>query len=184
MKVTLDMENLGKLVGDAVEASLDNIIREEVRGMIVKQTQSAAKEIVETIVNEKLEEYVKDYIKTATISVGGGWNSAPKVYSVEEYIKKEISDIMESQKLKTNDRYNPTVTFEDFIKSQFDANVLVKKQLEQFMKKVKDDINNNVNNMFNQTTQAALSSAVMNMLMKSDTFLDMQDSIKRITDGR
>lgn len=51
------------------------------------------------------------------------------------------------------------------------------------MKKVKDDINQNVNAMFNQTTREALSSAVMNLLCNNATFLDMQDNIKRIANG-
>jgi hypothetical protein len=183
MKVTVDMENLGKMVQDAVEKNLNSIIENEVQKSIEAKVAQNAREIIESVVNEKLASYVNDYIKTATISVGGGWNSEPKTYTVEEYIRHEISEVMSNQRLKTNDRYNPSVTFEDFIKSQFDANALVKKQLEQFMKKVKDDVNKNVTRMFDETTQAALSSAIMNMLSNSNAFLEMRDNLKRITDG-
>lgn len=186
MKVTVDMENLGLMVQSAVEKNLESLIENEVRKSIEDKVAQNAKEIIETIVNEKLESYVNEYIKTATVSVGGGWNSDPKIYTVEEYIKYQISDIMSTQKFKMKDRYGEyknAVTFDEYVKSVFDVNGYVQNALDQFMKKVKNDINRNVTNMFDQTTQAALSSVVMNMLNSSNAFLDMRDNLKRITDG-
>ena len=55
--------------------------------------------------------------------------------------------------------------------------------MESFAKNLKNDINKNVSTMFNQTTQAALSSVVMNLLSNNATFVDMQDNIKRIANG-
>jgi hypothetical protein len=184
MKVTAEMENLEQLVETAISENLNNLIEQEVRNIITDKVRTNAKEIIENIVNEKLTTYVEDYIKTATVSVGGGWHSDPVVYTVEEYIKHQISEIMESGKLHTKSSYgNTTVTFEEFIKQQFDATSYVKKALEYFMKQVKDDINKNVDDMFNQTTKAALSSVVMNLLSNNATFIDMQDNIKRIANG-
>lgn len=186
MKLTLDLENLEQLIESAIEENLDNVIELEIRSVIADKVKENAKVIIENIVGEKLESYVNDYINTATVSVGGGWNSDPVVYTVEEYIRQQISEMMANGKLRTKDRYGDyknTVTFEEFIKQQFDVNSYVQKALESFMKKVKDDINHNVNTMFNQTTQAALSSAVMNLLSQNAAFLDMQDNIKRIANG-
>ena len=39
----------------------------------------------------------------------------------------------------------------------------------------------NISEMFNQTTQKALSSSIINLLMQNDTFLNMQESVKRIS---
>ena len=186
MKLTLDMENLGNLVEEAIKENLNNVIEQEVHNVIAQKVNNSAKEIIDNVVNEKLTSYVNEYIKTATVSVGGGWNSDPKTYTVEEYIKQQISEILQNGKLKTRDRYGDyknDVTFEEFIKREFDASAYVQKALESFMKKVKDDINQNVNAMFNQTTREALSSAVMNLLCNNATFLDMQDNIKRIANG-
>ena len=121
MKVTVDMENLGLMVQDVVEKNLNSIIENEVRKSIESKVAASAKEIIESVVNEKLESYVNDYIKTATISVGGGWNSDPKTYTVEEYIKQQISEIMNKQAFKTRDRYGDyksTVTFEEYVKKE------------------------------------------------------------------
>ncbi len=48
------------------------------------------------------------------------------------------------------------------------------------MEKVKSDINSNVSEMFSQATQTALSSSIINLLMQNDTFINMQNSVKRI----
>lgn len=186
MKVTVDMENLGLMVQDAVEKNLNSMIENEVRKSIESKVTANAREIIETVVNAKLESYVNDYIKTATISVGGGWNSEPKTYTVEEYIKQQISEIMSKQAFKTRDRYGDyknTITFEEYVKKEFNVDASVQAALDKFMKKVRDDVNRNVTNMFDNTTQAALSSVIMNMLNNSNAFLEMRDNLKRITDG-
>ena len=105
MKVTVDMENLGGLVQEAIEQNLNNIIELEVRKTIEASVSVNVKETIENVVNEKLKSYVDGYIKSATISVGGGWNSEPEVYTVEAYIKKQISEIMDTQRFKVEDRY-------------------------------------------------------------------------------
>lgn len=186
MKVTVDMENLGMMVQELLEKNLNSVIENEIKKSIESKVAQNARTIIESVVNEKLESYVNDYIKTATISVGGGWNSAPKTYTVEEYIKQQISEIMEKQGFKSRDRYgnySGTVTFEDYVKRELNVDASVQKTLDQFMKKVRDDVNKNITKMFDNTTQAALSSVVMNMLSNSNAFLEMRDNLKRITDG-
>lgn len=186
MEVTVDMENLGAMVQDVVEKNLNSVIENEVRKSIENKVAANAREIIESVVNEKLESYVNEYIKTAIISVGGGWNSEPKTYTVEEYIKQQISEIMSTQKFKTKDRYGDyktTITFEEYVKKEFNIDASVQASLDKFMRKVKDDVNRNITNMFDQTTQTALSSVVMNMLNNSNAFLEMRDNLKRITDG-
>ena len=186
MKVTVDMENLGSMVQDVVEKNLNSVIENEVRKSIESKVANSARDIIDSVVNEKMESYVNEYITTATISVGGGWNSEPKTYTVEEYIKQQIAEIMQNQAFKEKDRYgNYTnkVTFDEYIKSTFNVDASVQSALDKFMRKVKDDVNRNVTKMFDQTTQAALSSAVMNMLNNSNAFLEMRDNLKRITDG-
>lgn len=186
MKVTVEMDNLGSMVQSTIEKNLNTLIENEVYKMVENKVAVHAKDIIESVVNEKMEAYVRDYITTATISVGGGWNSEPKTYTVEEYLKQQISEIMESQTFKTKDRYGERtskITFDEYIKNTFNMDASVQMALDKFMRKVKDDVNRNITNMFDATTQAALSSAVMNMLNNSNAFLEMRDNLKRITDG-
>ena len=142
MKVTVDMENLGLMVQSAVEKNLDSLIENEIRKSVESKISESAKSIIESMVNEKLESYVNDYIKTATVSVGGGWNSDPKTYTVEEYIRHQISEIMTNHGFKSRDRYgnyNTTTTFEEYVKRELNVDASVQAALDKFMKKVKDE---------------------------------------------
>ena len=186
MKVTVDMENLGLMVQSAVEKNLDGLIENEIRKAVENKISENARSIIEAMVNEKLESYINDYIKTATVSVGGGWNSEPKTYTVEEYIRHQISTIMDTKTFKIKDRYgncSDTISFETYVKRELNVDASVQAALDKFMKKVRDDVNKNITKMFDNTTQAALSGVIMNMLNNSNAFLEMRDNLKRITDG-
>ena len=75
MKVNIEMENLGDTVAEVIEQNIkktvNDIIVSEVQHFIDENYKAA----IEEIANQKMREYVENYIKTATITVGGGWDS-------------------------------------------------------------------------------------------------------------
>lgn len=182
MELTLKMDNLEHLVKNALEENLNNVISEQIRTVVSHYIQDSKTSIAEYI-NAKVLEIADEYISNATITVGGGWNEEAKTYTIEQYIKAEIADRIESGKFLCKSDYgNDTYkSFTNFVTEKFNVDEKIKKELTNFMTKVKKDIDANIADMFNQTTQAALSSSIINLLMKNDTFLNMQDSIKRIT---
>lgn len=181
MELTLKMDNLEQLIKTSLEENLNNVIKEEIRVVISRLVQDSKTSIAEYI-NAKVLEIADEYISNATISVGGGWKEEPKTYTIEEYIKAEIADRIESGKFLVKSAYSSDTykSFADFVTERFDVDTKIQKELTAFMDKVKKDINRNIEEMFNQTTQAALSSSIINLLMQNDTFINMQDSIKRI----
>lgn len=181
MELTLKMDNLEQLIKTSLEENLNNVIKEEIRVVVSRLVQDSKTSIAEYI-NTKVLGIADEYISNATISIGGGWKEEPKTYTIEEYIKAEIADRIESGKFLVKSAYsNDTYkSFSDFVTERFDVDVKIQKELTSFMDKVKKDINRNIEEMFNQTTQAALSSSIINLLMQNDTFINMQDSIKRI----
>ena len=83
--------------------------------------------------------------------------------------------------LKNNYSTDTYKSFSDYIEEKFDVDTKIKNKLENFIKGVQKDIDSNISEMFNQTTQKALSSSIINLLMQNDTFLNMQESVKRIS---
>ena len=191
MKVNIEMGNLGDTVAEVIEQNIqktvDDIIVSEVQNFIDKNYKS----VIEEIVNQKMTEYVESYIKTATITVGGGWdskNNPVETYTVEEYIKKQIGSIMEKQSLaiETENRYGShikEVSFEDFIKKSFDINDAIKTQLSTFMRETKNDITAQIKEMFDTTTKNMLSETVFNMLVSTDTYSKINNGIKMLGGG-
>lgn len=191
MKVNIEMENLEKLIEEAMNKNVESVIKNEVDLVIKDEITKKSKSIIESIVAEKMESFVKEYIETSTITVGGGFYSkeGAQTYTVEEYIKKELADMMKAGKLKvkSNDRYNDgmkEVSFEEYIKQVFNVEELVKKQLEGFMLKTKKDINAQIDNTFTDVTKNMLSETVFNVLMKNDTFAKIKNNVKCIADKK
>lgn len=181
MKITMEMDNLQSIVEATLNENIENVVREEVDKLIAQSIQES-KETIQNVINDKMARFVEDYLITATISVGGGWREELKTYTVEEYIKSEIADRMESGKFLFKSQYSKDTykSFDEFCKERFDVDAAVQEELTDFMDKVKNDINSNISEMFNQATQTALSSSIINLLMQNDTFINMQNSVKRI----
>lgn len=180
MKITLEMDNLQSAVESAINTNITNIVEQEVDALIKAKVDESA-ELIKDIINEKITIFVNEYFKTATITVGGGWNDPVKTYTIEEYIRLQIAEKIENQQIEVKDGYNTrTISYNDYCKQIFDVDKAVKKALTDFMNSTAKSINQNINDMFNDAARRALSKSVLNLLSKNETFQNMQDSIKRI----
>ena len=192
MKVNIEMENLEKLIEVAMNKNVETVIKNEVDNAIKDEITKKSKNIIEQIVAERMTTFVDEYIKTATISVGGGFYSdePAKTYTMEEYIKKELADTMKTGKLKVKQTSGydsgkmKEVSFEEYVKQTFNVEELIKKELESFMTKIKKDINSKVDTTFNDVTKNMLSETVFNVLMKNDTFAKIKNNVKCIADKK
>lgn len=187
MKVNIDMENLSSIIEQSLENNISATVENVVSNVISEYINSTYKTEIENIVNEKMKNYVDNYIKTATITVGGGFdikNNPIETYTVEEYINKQLADIMNKRSFKVEEktRYGDyrtdEVTFESFIKRSFDVNELIQSELNGFMKKTKDEINRQIKNTLDTTTKDMLSETVFNMLLQSDTYSRLSNGMK------
>lgn len=191
MKVNIDMENLSSIVEQSLEKNISVTVENVVSDVISGYINSTYKAEIENIVNEKMKDYVDNYIKTATITVGGGFdikNNPIETYTVEEYINKQLADIMNKQSFKVEEktRYGDyrtdEVTFENFIKRSFNVNELIQNELNSFMKKTKNEINKQIKDTLDATTRNMLSETVFNMLMQSDTYGRLSNGLKLLED--
>lgn len=185
MKVNIDMENLSNAVEIAITENANNVIKDVIEKKISTYIDKNYKKIIEITINEKMEEYLKNYLETTTITVGEGLlNQNIKTYTIQEYINKQISDIMNNKKFETEikDRWGEKslqeVSFDEFIKQSFDVSKEVRHQLENYMKSVKDDINRNIKNVTDQVMKDMLSNTIFEILMQSDTYSKISNGLK------
>lgn len=191
MKVNIDMENLSNAVEIAITENANNVIKDVIEKKISTYIDKNYKKIIEITINEKMEEYLKNYLETTTITVGEGLlNQNIKTYTIQEYINKQISDIMNNKKFETEikDRWGEKslqeVSFDEFIKQSFDVSKEVKHQLENYMKSVKDDINRNIKNVTDQVMKDMLSNTIFDILMQSDTYSKISSGLKLLGDNK
>lgn len=191
MKVNIDMENLSNAVEIAITENVNNVIKDVIEKKISTYIDKNYKKIIEITINEKMEEYLKNYLETTTITVGEGLlNQNIKTYTIQEYINKQISDIMNNKKFKTEikDRWGEKslqeVSFDEFIKQSFDVSKEVKHQLKNYMKSVRDDINHNIKNITDQAMKDMLSNTIFDILMQSDTYSKISSGLKLLGDNK
>ena len=92
---------------------------------------------------EKQQRFVDEYIANTKIKVGGDYwgDTEEKEYTVEQYIKKELKERLDSKKLRAKKKghtssYNDdfeNVSFEEYINRQFDFDDMIKKDIDKFV---------------------------------------------------
>ena len=108
MKVTIDLENLQNIIESALNKNIETVVKEKVSDLISEQIKNTAKEQIEEICNKRMSDFVEEYIKTTKITVGGGFYSDDEIkeYTVEQYIKNQLAEIMKNQSFKTYKKDN------------------------------------------------------------------------------
>lgn len=193
LKVTIDLENLESLVKENIEKNIEVVIKEQVKNIVNMTIEKLAKEEIKNAVSNNFQRFVDEYIKNTTIKVGGYWDDEEqKEYTVEQYIKKELKDRLESKTLKVKKRGRTSsysddfeqVNFEEYINRTFNASDLIKNDLDIFMDEVRNDINKTMKDTFDSSTKNMLSSAVLNVLTANDTYRQIENQIKCIADKK
>lgn len=192
MKITLELDNLENIVQTTLEKNLENVVKEQIADIVKKTADNLIKDTINTQVSENFQHFVDEYITTKKIKIGGSyWDNEPEQeYTVEQYIKQQLKEKLDSKQLKVkkkgrsgsySDDYE-CVTFENYISCQFDPNDLVKKELDTFMDDIRKQVNTTMKKTFDNSTKSMLSNAVLSILSANDTYRQIENNIKCIAD--
>ena len=192
MKVTLELDNLENIVQTTLEKNLENIVKEQITDIVEKTANDLLKDTINTQVSENFQHFIDEYITTKKIKVGGSyWDNEPKQeYTVEQYIKQQLKEKLDSKKLKLKQkdsygRYTNNyeeVSFETYISRQFDPSEEIKKELDAFMNDIRKQVNTTMKKTFDNSTKSMLSNAVLSILSANDTYRQIENNIKCIAD--
>lgn len=192
MKVTLELDNLENIVQTTLEKNLENVVKEQIADIVKKTADNLIKDTINTQVSKNFQHFVDEYITTKKIKVGGSyWDNEPEQeYTVEQYIKQQLKEKLDSKKLKLKQmdsygRYTNNyeeVSFETYISRQFDPNEMIKKELDAFMDDIRKQVNTTMKEIFDNSTKSMLSNAVLSILSANDTYRQIENNIKCIAD--
>lgn len=192
MKVTLELDNLENIVQTTLEKNLENVVKEQIADIVKKTADNLMKDTINTQVSKNFQHFVDEYITTKKIKVGGSyWDNEPEQeYTVEQYIKQQLKEKLDSKKLKLKQmdsygRYTNNyeeVSFETYISRQFDPNEMIKKELDAFMDDIRKQVNTTMKEIFDNSTKSMLSNAVLSILSANDTYRQIENNIKCIAD--
>jgi hypothetical protein len=192
MKVTLELDNLENIVQTTLEKNLENVVKEQIADIVKKTADNLMKDTINAQVSENFQHFVDEYITTKKIKIGGSyWDNEPEQeYTVEQYIKQQLKEKLDSKKLKLKkqDSYGrytnnyEEVSFETYISRQFDPSEEIKKELDTFMDDIRKQVNTTMKETFDNSTKSMLSNAVLSILSANDTYRQIENNIKCIAD--
>ena len=189
MKVTIDLENLESLVQNTIETNIENIVKEQIGKTVKNVADDLAEEVIKEKVTDNFQRFVDDYISNTKIKVGGSyWNDEEeKEYTVEQYIKKELKDRLDSNKLRIKNKSSfcndyVSITFEEYIKKKFNPDEMIGNMLDEFMDGIRKQVNETMQKTFDDSTKNMLSSTVLSILGANETYRQIENNIKCIAD--
>lgn len=189
MKITIDMENLQSIIEESAKINTKNAVDQAIMDVAHAKVDAVLRGTIEEIVNESIVDYVNDYLKTTKIHIGGGWDSDNvEEYTAEEYLKKQIKDVFESQafKVRRKNRWGnmeeETLSFQEYIQKQLDIEAEVQPYMKKLAKQIKDDVNSKVKSLFDDAMRATLAENVFAIVSASDTYRSVSNSLKMLGD--
>ena len=189
MKVTIDMENLQSIIEESAKINTKKAVDQAIMDVAHKKVDCILKNKIKEIVNESIVGYVNDYLKTTKIHIGGGWESDNvEEYTAEEYLKKQIKDVFESQtfKVKRKNRWGnmeeETVSFQEYIRDHLDVEAEIKPYMDRMAKQIKNEVNSKVKSLFDEAMRSTLAENVFSIVSASDTYRSVCNSLKMLGD--
>lgn len=189
MKVTIEMENLNKIIEEVVKTNTEEAIQEAIRDIARNKVDEVLGDTLSKIVNDHILNYVDDYLKTTKIHIGGGWsNKDVEEYTAEEYLRKQIKEIFESKTLQTcyKDKWGDSkiqkITFQEYVEQQLNAEQIVKPHIDKMAKEVKDEVNYKIKTLFDGAMRNTLAENVFTIVSASETYKSVSNSLKMLGD--
>lgn len=184
MRVTIDLENLESIVQTTLEKNSEEAIHRALESVVQKEVDKALKSDIDKAVSEIVEDYIRDYLKTAKVQVGNSWSGdGVKEYTVEDYLKSQVAEIFDKQAftVKSKDSWggsrSETVSFQEYVKNQIDIESYIKKDLDRLAKDIKTDVNIKIKSAFDDSMRRTLADNVFSIVSASETYQKVQSSL-------
>lgn len=139
-----------------INKTITTIVTDTYTDEIKKMTRDAMQQIV----SQQVQEYMN-----GPITIGGGWREPERTLSRTEYLTECIQE-----NLKSVDQ--------EKIKSM--AENIARDYLVKFSRNLKNDINRDIQKMFDDATRQTLTASVVDMLMTNDTYQKLSTSMSKL----
>lgn len=198
ININFNTENFASGIVTAVVQSLKENIYREVVNQIRKECLEDIREKIQLQTGEIIKEIIDDYMNTEKIAVGGNsvWDDEPKEeLTFIQYVKRCMKNIINNGKFKVvksieKSRYSDKYTiktedfsFDEYIRANCGIDNEVKAYLDEQINKMRQKINKDIKNTFDESTRNMLSQSVLNILMANDTYKKIESNISSIANS-
>ena len=165
MKVTVDLNNINKIILNTVTNTIDNTINNAVKAVINTAYAETIKEKTEAAIDRILDVQVEKFM-AGSITLGGGWKEPERTLTREEYLTELVTAALSKNFDKDK--------IEKVIQSE------VESKISKLTSSVKSDINANIRALFDDATRTALTESVVKMLMDNETYRRLRGSMQNL----
>ena len=196
LKIEFNTENFVSGIVCAVTSQVKKELYTEIISEIKRNVLSDMKEKIQYTVGEIIKEIILDYMQNEKITIGGNsfFDKEPlETYSMKEYAKKCIGESIKDNKFRVvtsieKDRYSGYKTktteysYDEYIRSGLAIGNDVKEYIDKQVMEIKNNVNKDVKNIFDESTKKMLSESVLNVLMANDTYKKIESNLACIAD--
>lgn len=149
-------------VSNTVENEAARMAQEEIKKMISDKYQDIIDHYTESEVKNQVESQVAAFM-AGEITVGGGWCEPTRTVTREDYLNEMVSKQMEK----------------GFEKSSLEREIrqIAENAISRFSRTLRDSVNRDIKECFDEITRKTLTDNVVNMLMSSDTYKTLADNM-------
>lgn len=144
------------------------IARREMKYQMEQMVQDEYKTIVKSLTEEEVKKQVEAQVRKfmeGEITVGGSWRESARTLKREAYlgelVEKGLKDVVDNNK--------------DSLKKEIERTC--REKFERFYRKLREEVNRDVAQNFDEITRKTLTDSVVNMLMSSDTYKRLADTM-------
>lgn len=186
MELKVDLGTLVNTITNSVKLEVKNLITYELKSEIVKMVyEEVAKpqiEEIKSLVQQQVQDMVKTeietYYTTQKITVGGGYSSSVKEYTIQEYTQELLRGAVENGVIKASKGKYDTQTLE--IDKYLLDNCIsseINKYLNDNLKRIQKDVNEKVKNVFETKVETMMSEVALGVLKSNATYNEVSKKL-------
>lgn len=188
MKITIEMENLNKIVEEAIKQNTEATIQDYVAQKTAAILEASYKKAIEEQVETAIKQSINTYLDTFEIKIGNPFDGqAEQTFTPTAYINHKIAELFEkeifTEQVKqpwSNSTTSRTISFVDYINKRFDIDNAIKTHMDKFAKSLRDEVRVHLEQAYNKATRDALSDVVVDTIMENEKFKSINNNIKRL----
>ena len=185
LEANIELTGLQSIAEESLNKILSQTIEETVSKIINIYIETNYKNLIEEQVSTMIKTQLDDVLYNYKIQIGGDYLSKEPVreVTIAELTNEKVREYITNNQFTTKDhygKYRHIETFQEYIDDKLNLNTKVKRELDNFIKDTRYDINKKMQKMFDESTRTLLSDSILNLLQQNETYRRIETNISSI----
>lgn len=185
LEAKIELTGLQSVAEESLKEVLSGLIKDTVTKIVQDSIKTNYKDIIEEQVSTMLKAQIDNMLYTHKIQIGGDYLSKEPVreVTIAELTDEKVREYITNNQFTTEDgygNYRHIETFQEYVDDKLDLNTRVKRELNDFIRDTRYDINNKMKEMFDDSTRTLLSDSILNLLQQNETYRRIETNISTI----